>query len=529
MTNPTTHGQVPEALIDLIDAYAETRHRCGGIYNARTEAARKAVIEALSGVQALSAAPAIGDELRDTLVAVSAAIAERDDRAAQKMICEILAASTTPPAEQQATKETSGGFHVWRDIATAPKDGSRFVAIGYNYGLYSEGRHICVAQWFRGCWMETSDWNEASELQHLTHWLPLPSPPDDVAAPAEQQAPRCSYCDGTGDVHGIDGEWRGICTECDAGTALRQQAAPKAAPTRTALPEGWTDCTIEFGNDGPEVVAYGPKRMMTRLAKWLGKYFAQVIAEAATKAAPGEQNTVPAEWLEQAYREGWAACRDAETIGEEAEDWAFGNSTANSRMIDAQQAAPKQEAQGVGNSGFDHKTAADFLSGKTISDEAVRKFVQASRWAHDEKASLSAMLISVRGELASREAEIALLKKALLEAEAAPQQEAQEPHGWLYEWTHSSATGKPDSTYTAFTTDEAHARKHDNCRAIYTAPQPAPAPLSDDVVKDAARYRWLREGNDAKHGAAWHVAVNLYGCEWDAAIDAALAAQRGNK
>ena len=32
-----------------------------------------------------------------------------------------------------------------------------------------------------------------------------------------------------------------------------QQAAPKAAPTRTALPEGWTDCTIEFGNDGPEV------------------------------------------------------------------------------------------------------------------------------------------------------------------------------------------------------------------------------------------------------------------------------------
>ena len=57
MTNPTPHGQVPEALIDLIDAYAETRHRCGGIYNARTEAARKAVIEALSGMQALSAAP----------------------------------------------------------------------------------------------------------------------------------------------------------------------------------------------------------------------------------------------------------------------------------------------------------------------------------------------------------------------------------------------------------------------------------------------------------------------------------------
>lgn len=57
MTNPTPHGQEPEVLIDLIDAYAEARHRCGGIYNARTEAARNAVIEALSGVQALSAGP----------------------------------------------------------------------------------------------------------------------------------------------------------------------------------------------------------------------------------------------------------------------------------------------------------------------------------------------------------------------------------------------------------------------------------------------------------------------------------------
>ena len=75
----------------------------------------------------------------------------------------------------------------------------------------------------------------------------------------------------------------------------------------------------------------------------------------------------------------------------------------------------------VGNSGFDYKTAADFLSGKTISDEAVRKFVAASRWAHDEKAALSATLLAMHGVLTSREAEIALLKKALLEAEAAPQ------------------------------------------------------------------------------------------------------------
>jgi hypothetical protein len=34
--------------------------------------------------------------------------------------------------------------------------------------------------------MEASDWNETSELKYLTHWMPLPSPPDDVAAPLSE-------------------------------------------------------------------------------------------------------------------------------------------------------------------------------------------------------------------------------------------------------------------------------------------------------------------------------------------------------
>ena len=161
------------------------------------------------GVQALSAAPAGWDELRDTLVAVSAAIAEQDDRAAQKMIREILAASPAPPAEQQ----------------TQPG------------AVYAE----------------------------------LPQP------------------------------------------------------------DSWFHFT--------------PQYWVNKLRDFANRTHALRMEQAAPKAAPGGQNTVPAEWLEQAYREGWAACRDAETIGEEAEDWAFGNSTANSQMIDAQQAAPQQEAQ----------------------------------------------------------------------------------------------------------------------------------------------------------------------------------------
>lgn len=57
--------------------------------------------------------------------------------------------------------------------------------------------------------------------------------------------------------------------------------------------------------------------------------------------------------------------------------------------------------------------------------------------------------------------------------------------------------------------------------AIWKAGAASRGQALSGVLEDAARYRWLREGNDAKHGAAWHVAVNLYGCEWDAAIDAA--------
>ena len=178
------------------------------------------------------------------------------------------------------------------------------------------------------------------------------------------------------------------------------------------------------------------------------------------------------------------------------------------------QAAPKA-AQGVGNSGFDHKTAADLLNNKTVSDEAVRKFVATSRWAHDEKAALSAMLLSVRGVLASREAEIALRKKALMEAEAAPQQEAQEPVAWLSPWRADQVT----TDYDAY---------GERGIPLYTAPQPAPAPLSDDVVRDAARYRWLRDVPMAEWPDELATAFQLQqNAIWDAAIDAAIAAQGG--
>lgn len=91
----------------------------------------------------------------------------------------------TARAQADSVLEDAGGAN-WQDISTAPKDGTRFVAVGNNYGLYSETQHTCIAQWFRGCWMEVSDWNEASELKYLTHWMPLPPLPGSAAsAPAE--------------------------------------------------------------------------------------------------------------------------------------------------------------------------------------------------------------------------------------------------------------------------------------------------------------------------------------------------------
>ena len=43
---------------------------------------------------------------------------------------------------------------------------------------------------------------------------------------AEQQK-RCEYCDGTGDVHSPDGQWRGVCS-CPAGKSVA--ASPHGVP-----------------------------------------------------------------------------------------------------------------------------------------------------------------------------------------------------------------------------------------------------------------------------------------------------------
>jgi hypothetical protein len=51
------------------------------------------------------------------------------------------------------------------------------------------------------------------------------------AAPEPAQAERCPYCGGSGDVHGIDGQWRGACT-CDSVQEPAQAEQPRNEPVQ---------------------------------------------------------------------------------------------------------------------------------------------------------------------------------------------------------------------------------------------------------------------------------------------------------
>lgn len=66
-----------------------------------------------------------------------------------------------------------------------------------------------------------------------------------TAAHQEQPQPeqRCSNCDGTGDVHSIDGEWRGTC-HCPAGQATKA-VAPQPVERKPMLPPG--HCASDWG------------------------------------------------------------------------------------------------------------------------------------------------------------------------------------------------------------------------------------------------------------------------------------------
>ena len=69
---------------------------------------------------------------------------------------------------------------------------------------------------------------------------PAPAVGAQVERPVGRLEPkRCEYCDGTGDVTGFDGEWRGYCV-CDAGQALKTPPPAERCKCGYAMPCGLT-------------------------------------------------------------------------------------------------------------------------------------------------------------------------------------------------------------------------------------------------------------------------------------------------
>ena len=498
-----------DAIPSIIDAEKAVAELCR--QHARI-AELEAQLEAVGagGVQALSAAPAgwesVIDESRSSLQdSEPSAFDNSGYRAFAETVLDAveeglsaLAASPTPPAEQQATKETSGGFHVWRDISTAPKDGSRFVATGHNYGLYSEVRHTCVAQWFRGCWMEASDWNETSELKYLTHWMPLPSPPDDVAAPAEQQA------------------------------------APKAAP------ESFLD-GADVQDESGVLAHYSREAVLACIT-------AALESVAAPKAAPGER--FDAEGFRAWVRKNLP---DDTIIGSSAW-WADHLTTWAQRFV---KAAPQQEAH--------HLTQA-LTDPENQPNQYGVEFGMSGQQMHFK---IGNQLFRLAYEPDDQQ-EFEFMKRMLIHAfstftpdvKTAPQQEAQEPvavprfncwstnegDSWfdhpadsqaIYDCLGNDAKVGDEYELTAGWTSvtaryritevvgdgeeyevECISHPHEN-----SAPQPAPAPLSDDTE----RLEWLlwKLPGDALRYVVGELSDTSSGAEFRAAIDAAIAAQGG--
>ena len=115
-----------------------------------------------------------------------------------------------------------------------------------------------------------------------------------------------------------------------------------------------------------------------------------------------------------------------------------------------------------------------------------------------------------------------------MSTQPATQQEAQEPEAW-YVTGCDRLLDEDDAKAEA-----RHIGGTARAMPLYTAPQPSPTPqAAESVLEDAARYRWLRRWKGQEHEPPFTVQHEIEGTLWggdlDAAIDAAMAANGGNK
>ena len=85
--------------------------------------------------------------------------------------------------EQMRKCITAALAAMWQPIETAPKDGTRVIVTGWNFGVVGSDRHIATAVWLedRQEWSEVEEEGDLSTLAYLTHWMPLPPAPTQLS------------------------------------------------------------------------------------------------------------------------------------------------------------------------------------------------------------------------------------------------------------------------------------------------------------------------------------------------------------
>jgi len=130
-------------------------------------------------------------------------------------------------------------------------------------------------------WVDVEEWAAGSPMEDCFFRVEEDKPNDDavlsplyLAAPVEvlgEQATRCEYCDGTGDVVNQIGEWRGTCTMCDAAPPAKAELPGLLARLRAEIDHAVRNdqrLPPEFGKrKGPLVVRAGLLRALMKHLK----------------------------------------------------------------------------------------------------------------------------------------------------------------------------------------------------------------------------------------------------------------------
>lgn len=66
---------------------------------------------------------------------------------------------------------------MWFDIESAPKDGTEFIATGYDYGVKGDNRHFVVTKYDQGIFVNVDNEVDHGGYTYLDWWMPLPPPP----------------------------------------------------------------------------------------------------------------------------------------------------------------------------------------------------------------------------------------------------------------------------------------------------------------------------------------------------------------